>query len=104
MALTTNEVKLYCHVDSTEEDNLVESLMEAAEALLLEQTGKTTYIGNDGTGTTKIQETKLFQVAEKQLVSHWFDNRSAAARSTLSDIPFAVDMLIAHFKYSKEYS
>jgi len=104
MPLTHDEVKLYCKIDGTEDDMLLEDLLEAAEALLLEQCGKTTFVGNDGTDSTPIEETKLFQTAEKQLISHWYDSRSAVTSGGLKDVPFSVDMLIAHFKYSKEYT
>jgi len=103
MALTHAEVKLYCKVDNAEDDMLIEGLIEAAEALLLEQCGKTTFVGNDGTANEPIEDTALFQTAQKQLIAHWFDNRTAASSGASKDMPFSVDMLIAHFKYSKEY-
>jgi uncharacterized phage protein (predicted DNA packaging) len=104
MALTLKNVKLYCHIDDNIEDSQVSDFMEAAQALILEQCGKTKYIGNDGTATTDITETKLFQTAEKQLISYWFDNRTAASNANYKETPFTVDMLIAHIKYSKEYA
>ena len=104
MALTADDVKRYCRIDGDTEDEEIDGLIEAAQALILEQCGKTKYVGNDGTDNAKITETKLFQTAEKQLVSFWFDNRTAASNTNFKDLPFSVNMLIAHFKYSKEYA
>lgn len=103
MALGLLDIKTYCKVDYDAEDKLLLSLLEAAQALIDEQTGKTLYVGT-GSASIDIHDRPLYQTAVKQLILHWFENRGTAAVSQPKDIPFSVDMLIGHFKYSGEYA
>ncbi len=97
------KVKLYCKIDVADDDALVTSLITAAESLIREQSGKNAYIGDGSDSPVNIGDTELFQTCVCQLVEHWYDRRGAVDIGQLNDIPFAVDMLIAHFKYSCEY-
>ncbi len=97
------KVKLYCRIDVTEDDALLTSFITAAERLIREQSGKNAYIGDGSITPVNIADTDLFQTCVCQLVEHWYDRRGAADNGQLNDIPFATDMLIAHFKYSCEY-
>ena len=104
MAITLEKVKRYCRVDITEDDSLLSSLMAAASEFIKEQSGKNTYIGDGSGEPVAIEETELFQTCVCQLVEHWYDRRGAADGAQLYHIPFSTDMLIAHFKYSCEYT
>ena len=104
LAVTLDKVKQYCHIDITEDNQQLSSMMTAAGKLIKEQSGKNKYIG-DGSGVpVDIEETELFQICVCQLVEHWYDRRGAVDGQQLHHIPYAVDSLIAHFKYSCEYT
>ncbi len=96
-------VKLYCRVDGNDENELFTDLIKAAKALIVEQSGKQYYVGEDGEEKTPMDQTELFRTCVKQLVAHWYDSRGATDNVAQQNIPFTVDMMIAHFKYSKNY-
>lgn len=102
--ITLAKVKLYCRIDVQDDDTLLNSLMAAAEALIKQQSGKNAYIGDGSITPVNIRDTDLFETCVCQLVEHWYDRRGAADTVQFNDIPFATDMLIAHFKYSCEYA
>lgn len=101
--MTLDEIKLYCHIDGTDEDSTLDNMLKAAQDLIAQQSGKSTFVGSDGTQKTALSATPLYEIAVKQLVAHWYDHRGAADGVDLKDIPFAVDSIIAHFKYSEMY-
>lgn len=104
MAITLEKVKRYCRVDITEDDSLLSGLMAAASEFIKEQSGKNKYIGNGSSVPVDIDDTELFQTCVCQLVEHWYDQRGAVDGQQQHHIPYAADSLIAHFKYSCEYT
>ncbi len=104
MAITLTKVKLYCLIDADDDNELLTGLIHAASDLIKQQSGKNTYIGDGSGKPVAIEETELFQTCVCQLVEHWYDRRGAADGAQLYHIPFSTDMLIAHFKYSCEYT
>ena len=98
------KVKQYCHIDTTDDDALLQGLVSAAVKLVKEQSGKNAYIGDGSIEPAAIDDTDLFQTCVCQLVEHWYDVRGAVDSQAQNHIPFATDMLIAHFKYSCEYA
>ena len=98
------KVKLYCRIDTTDDDNLLQGLVSAAVKLIKEQSGKNAYIGDGSITPIAIDDTDLCQTCVCQLVEHWYDVRGAVDSQAQNHIPFATDMLIAHFKYSCEYA
>lgn len=102
--ITLDKVKLYCRIDTTDDDQMLQGLITAASHLIKEQSGKKTYIGDGSSEPVAIDETELFQTCVCQLVEHWYDRRGAADGAQLYPIPYTADTLIAHFKYSCEYT
>ena len=99
-----DKVKQYCRIDTTEDDTLLQGLLSAAVKLVKEQSGKNAYIGDGSITPAAIEDADLFQTCVCQLVEHWYDVRGAVDSQAQNHIPFATDMLIAHFKYSCEYA
>lgn len=81
MILTVEEVKNYLRVDLEEDDMLIESLMEAAEAYLKNATGKE-YPEEDSEGNKPGY--KLEKVYLNLLIAYWYENRSAAPKGKMS--------------------
>ena len=104
MAITLSKVKRYCRIDITEDDPLLGGLIASAAQLIKEQSGKNTYIGNGSIEPVAIEDTELFQTCICHLVEHWYDRRGAVDAQQQHHIPYAADDLIAHFKYSCEYT
>ncbi len=102
--VSLEKVKAYSRIDTTDDDQMLQGLITSAEHLIKEQSGKNTYIGDGSGDPVAIEETELFQTCVCQLVEHWYDRRGAADGAQLYHIPFSTDMLIAHFKYSCEYT
>ncbi|MBR0294133.1 MAG: phage gp6-like head-tail connector protein [Acidaminococcaceae bacterium] len=98
------KVKQYCRIDTTEDDQMLQGLIAAAIRLIKEQSGKNAYVGDGSSAPAAIEDTDLFQICICQLVEHWYDVRGAVESQQQNHIPFATDMLIAHFKYSCEYT
>lgn len=59
-------VKAYCKIDEGEEDDLISSLIEAAEA----------YLHHAGV-EPETAPTALYSLAIKGIVLHWYDHREA---------------------------
>ena len=104
LAITLTKIKQYCRIDVTDDDPLLIGLIRSATQYIKEQSGKKTYVGNGNSEPVDIEETELFQTCVCQLVEHWYDRRGAVDGQQLHHTPFAVDSLIAHFKYSCEYA
>ena len=102
--ITLAKVKLYCRIDADNDDQLLEGLITSAVDLIKQQSGKNTYIGDGKGEPVAIEEIQLFQTCVCQLVEHWYDRRGAADNVQHYHLPFTVDTLIAHFKYSCEYT
>ncbi|MCR9040950.1 head-tail connector protein [Bacillus sp. L381] len=64
MAVNLEDMKGYLRVDGDEEDNLISSLISAAEKHLQESGVKDT-------------ENDLYSLAVKMLVTEWYENRGA---------------------------
>lgn len=78
MILLLEEVKNYLRVDIEEDDELIKTLIIAAENYLKNATGKE-YPKTDQDGN-KIEYT-LEKVYMNLLIAYWYENRSAAANS-----------------------
>lgn len=92
--VTLEDAKAYLKVDEdiTEEDTLIESLIEAAEQYVEQSTGK------QNTGG-------LYDLCVKLLVAHWFENRAAFSPKpgTISELPHSVTALMQHIAMASVY-
>ena len=81
------EVKLYLKIDHDEEDDFLTGLLKASE-LYLENAGcKTNY------------ENKLYSLAVKMLVSHWYENRCITGN--LGYLEFSLNSIIIQLREVK---
>ena len=95
MAVTLTDLKLYLRVDAdiTDDDTLIESLGAAAVSYLEQTTGKAF---ND--------DSELFCLAEKQLVLHWYENRSAfTTKTNVNELPNHLQAIITHIALAAKY-
>lgn len=94
--MTLNDVKNYLRVDSdlTEDDTLIQTLIDGAKLYITQQTGKT-YV-DDG----------LYNQAVKFLVSHWYENRelNPSKPGTLAEFPHSLSALINHISICSDYA
>ena len=81
------EIKNYMRIDEDYEDNLINSLIEAANLYML----------NAGVKNT---ENDLYKLAIKMLVLHWYENREVIGEAR--KLSFSLDNIITQLKYCYE--
>lgn len=95
MAVSLEDAKLYLKVDSdiTEDDALIEGLIEAASGYIEQCTGK--YNNDDA----------LYDLCTKMLVAHWYENRATfyPKPGNLSELPHAITAMIHHISLAAHY-
>lgn len=93
--MNVNYIKNYLKVDAdlTEDDDLIQSLSDAAQQYIQAQTGK--QYNND----------KVWNVCICLLVAHWYDNRvlNPSKPGTLAEYPHSVSAIINHIALSSAY-
>lgn len=75
--MTLNDVKLYLRVDGYDEDDVIQSLIDAAKAFI-----------KTGTGVTFTDTDARHVLTLKMIVAHWYDNRGLVGSAT--ELPFTV--------------
>lgn len=75
--MTLNDVKLYLRVDGYDEDDVIQSLIDAAKEFI-----------KTGTGATFSDTNARHVLTLKMLVAHWYDNRGLVGSTT--ELPFTV--------------
>lgn len=82
------ELKKYLSVDYDEDDELLSSLMEAAEEYLL------------NAGIKKNYTKKLYTLAVKLLVKNWYDDEESISIGNKNDkAQFALNSILTQLKY-----
>lgn len=81
------EIKNYMRIDEDYDDNLINSLIEAANL----------YMINAG---VKKFENDLYKLAIKMLVLHWYDNREVIGEA--KKLAFSLDNIITQLQYCYE--
>ncbi len=91
--ITLEEAKVYLKVESnvTDEDGLITALISAASE----------YIQN-ATGTADSGST-IYELCEKILVAHWYENRGVATTANIIEMPHSVQAMLTHIKLSAAY-
>lgn len=89
MIVDISEMKEYLRVDGEDEDDTIISLINSAES----------YLKNAGCALTDAEGTplKLAQLAIKQLVVHWYENREPVGKS--DRLTFSLDNIITQLQY-----
>jgi uncharacterized phage protein (predicted DNA packaging) len=91
--ITLEEAKVYLKVESnvTEDDDLISALILAAAEYISKATGK----ADEGS--------KIYDLCEKILVAHWYENRGTATTANIIEMPHAVQAMLTHIKLSGAY-
>ena len=82
--LTLEEVLLHLRIDNDYELEYITSLIDAAKAFL------------KNAGVIE-QESELYKLAIKILVSHWYENRELTGKA--DKLAYSLDSIITHLKY-----
>lgn len=84
------EIKDFLKIDTSEEENFIGSLQSAAEE----------YCKN--AGVQPMSDSKLYDLAIKMLVSHWYENRNVVAVGTITKImEFSLNNILTQLRYSQ---
>lgn len=75
--MTLNDVKLYLRVDGYDEDDVIQSLIDAAKEFI-----------KTGTGVTFTDTDARHVLTLKMIVAHWYDNRGLIGST--AELPFTV--------------
>lgn len=92
MIVDKTEIKDYLKITDDEEDEIVESLQVAAEE----------YLTN--AGVKKDYDKKLYVLAIKLLIAHWYDNRMIQSDKAHAKLSFSLDAIILQLIYSSDTS
>ena len=93
IVVTLEEAKVYLKVESnvTDEDELITALISAASEYIKNATGK----ADSGS--------QIYELCEKILVAHWYENRGVATTANIIEMPHTVQAMLAHIKLSAAY-
>lgn len=75
--MTLNDVKLYLRVDGYDEDDVIQSLIDAAKEFI-----------KTGTGVTFTDTDARHVLTLKMIVAHWYDNRGLIGSA--AELPFTI--------------
>jgi uncharacterized phage protein (predicted DNA packaging) len=88
--MEAEELKKYLRVTTDDEDEIVEGLQLAAEE----------YLTN--AGIKKDYEKKLYKLAVKLLVSHWYENRMIQSEKTQTKLSFSLEAIIMQLQFPSD--
>ncbi|MEG1825145.1 MAG: head-tail connector protein, partial [Cloacibacillus sp.] len=92
MPLTLAQVKTYLRVGDDNDDDEIQASLDAAVIYLKGKTAKTKRV--DGAAETPIEDDALFQIALKQMIAHWYENRDIVTIGTvMASTPHTTDMI-----------
>ena len=95
MAVTLEDLKNYLKVDAdiTEDDELLKSMMAAAVDYIEQLTGK------------KFNEdAELFNIAERELILQWYENRTSyTTKTNLNELPHSLSASLRHIALAQHY-
>lgn len=95
MAVTLEDLKNYLKVDTdiTEDDELLKSMMAAAVDYIEQLTGK------------KFNEdAELFNIAERELILQWYENRTSyTTKTNLNELPHSLSAILRHIALAQHY-
>ncbi len=83
--ITLAEARSYLRVDTSEEDELITALIQAAAQYIEEATGR----ADDASA--------VYELCEKILVAHWYEHREAVSGS-VTEVPHTLQALLTHIK------
>lgn len=84
------EIKEFLRIDGSDDDSFLALLKTAAEE----------YCNN--AGVKPMSDSKLYDLAVKMLVGHWYENRNIVAVGTITKVmEFSLNNILTQLKYSK---
>lgn len=96
MAVTLDELKNYLKLDTdiTEDDALLQDMMLAAVDYIEQTTGK------------KFNEdAKLFEIAERELILQWYENRTSySTKTNINELPHSLTAILKHISLAQHYA
>ncbi len=84
--MDVNELKSYLKVTDNEENDLIEGLQKAAEEFLANEGVQVSY------------DRKLYSLAVKLLVAHWYDNRMVQSDKPYTNLSYSLDAIVLQLK------
>ena len=99
--MTLDETKAYLRVDGFDDDDLISALMLAATKYINGMTGKGKVIV--GEVQVDISTDELYNLANKLIIAHWYENRGVEIAGNLTRITHSVDALVNHISMCGDY-
>lgn len=97
-ALTVADAKAYLRVTGSDDDGILEGLIESSKIQLIAQTGK------HSAGNLPIEDNELFKTAQKQMVAQAYSNREGVVNGAVADLPHSVNIIIEVIKNTDAFS
>ncbi|WP_069649643.1 head-tail connector protein [Caloranaerobacter ferrireducens] len=91
--LTLDEVKEFLRIDInfTDEDTLLNALIQASEGYIYNATGL------NSTDITDTNQIELYKLAQKLLITHWYENREVVGKA--DKLAFSLDSILTQIQY-----
>ena len=87
--MTVADFKNYARIDYDDDDELIETLIEASKCYVQESTGKN-YDENNS----------LYVLLIKILTLHFYENRQAISSNSVNEVPYSITNLLTHIQMS----
>jgi uncharacterized phage protein (predicted DNA packaging) len=87
--MTIEEFKNYARIDYNDDDEFIQSLIEASKKYIEESTGKTLDENNS-----------LHTLLLKILTLHFYENRQAITSNSVNEVPYTITNLLTHISMS----
>ncbi|MCX4275821.1 MAG: head-tail connector protein [Candidatus Gastranaerophilales bacterium] len=85
-------VKAYLKIDFSQEDKLIETLINAAKRLIL-----------DTTDVDYNEADETYKLLVCYLVAHYYENRQAVSEKNMEVMPYTIQHLMAHIGVRGDY-
>ncbi|KYH35837.1 phage gp6-like head-tail connector protein [Clostridium tepidiprofundi DSM 19306] len=96
MGITEIKEFLRLEQDYTEEDMFLNALIQASEGYIYNATGL------NGTDITDANQIELYKLAQKLLITHWYENREAISEKKTDKIAFSLNSILVQLQYCYE--
>ncbi|WP_067924866.1 head-tail connector protein [Alicyclobacillus shizuokensis] len=85
--ITLDDAKTFLRVDGTDDDALIQSLIDASVE----------YLAN-ATGSNVDMSSKVYDLAQKILVVHWYENREPVGQANV--LAYSLESMIMQLRYT----
>lgn len=84
--ITLNDAKVYLRVDGTDDDALIQSLIDASVEYIANAVGEVD------------TSSKLYDLTQKLLIAHWYENREPVGQADA--LAFSLESIILQLRYT----